>query len=190
MPEIPLIVCITGMPGAGKTTAAEALKIIGFRIISMGDVIREEAIRQGIELDDVNLGNLMLKLRKERGPGAIAYLIAEKIQSDHSKLFAIDGLRSPHEVDVLNKHGKVKVLAIDASRETRFRFLRERGRSDAPKSQEEFDARDKRELDVGVREAISAADDIISNENITIKDLKAKALEIVGGWVKRFEEGS
>ncbi|MFQ5970665.1 MAG: AAA family ATPase [Nitrososphaerales archaeon] len=190
MHEISLIVCITGMPGSGKTTAAEALKIIGFRIISMGDVIREEATRQGIDLNDINLGNLMIKLRKEHGPGAIASLTAQKIRSDRSKLVAIDGLRSVHEVDVLNNYGIVKVLAIDASKETRFRFLRERGRSDAPRSQEEFDARDKRELDVGVQEAISAADGTVSNDNITIKDLKAKVVEVVQLWVKRFEEPS
>jgi len=80
MPKTSLIVCVTGMPGSGKTTVAEALASDGFQIISMGDVIREEAKRQGLPLNDVSLGKLMLKLRNELGLGAIAHLIVRKMQ--------------------------------------------------------------------------------------------------------------
>jgi len=188
MPKTPLIVCITGMPGAGKTTVAEGLRSVGFQIISMGDVVREEAKRQGLPLDDVSLGKLMLKLRKDLGLGAIAHLIARKIQ--HSSDFvAIDGLRSMHEVDVLRQHGTVKVLAVHAPKEARLRFLKSRNRSDAPSSQDEFDTRDKRELDVGIGEAISFSDSVITNDG-TIKDLQKRALEVVSRWKREVERSS
>ena len=48
MPKLPLFICITGMPGAGKTTVAQTLKIYDFKIISMGNVVSEEATRQGL----------------------------------------------------------------------------------------------------------------------------------------------
>ena len=67
-------VCLTGMPGAGKSSVADSLKERGFYVISMGDVVRDEARLQNMELTDTNLGNLMLKLRKEMGPGAILIL--------------------------------------------------------------------------------------------------------------------
>jgi len=43
---VALIVGVTGMPGAGKTTAARHLSGLGYTVLSMGDVIREEVARQ------------------------------------------------------------------------------------------------------------------------------------------------
>ncbi|MGH9912418.1 MAG: AAA family ATPase, partial [Nitrososphaeraceae archaeon] len=56
------------MPGAGKSTVADSLKDKGFLVITMGDVIREEASRLKLDLNDTNLGKLMVKLREEFGP--------------------------------------------------------------------------------------------------------------------------
>ena len=58
--------------GLGKSSVADSLKERGFYVISMGDVVRDEARLQNMELTDTNLGDLMLKLRKEMGPGAIS----------------------------------------------------------------------------------------------------------------------
>lgn len=186
MPKLPLIVCITGMPGAGKTTVAKALRENGFKIITMGDVVREEATRQGLEQNDINLGKLMIRLRKTLGAGAIAHLIVQKMQKEPSDLVAVDGLRSMSEVEVLQKHGTVKVLGIHAPKEARFKFLKGRARKDAPKTEDEFLNRDKRELEVGIGEAISYSDKIITNDK-TIKELQAKALEIIKQWRKEVE---
>ena len=38
-----IIVCLTGMPGAGKSTIAFSLKEKGFPVITMGDAGPEEA---------------------------------------------------------------------------------------------------------------------------------------------------
>lgn len=178
-----MIICITGMPGAGKTTVAEVLRSAGYSVITMGDVVREEAGRQGLELDDVTLGKLMLRLRKEHGPAALALLIAEKIKKSKNNLLVIDGLRSLQEVEVLKQHGTVRVLAIHAPRQARFRFLTDRKRSDAPDSLDEFDSRDRREFDVGIGEAVSFSDSVITNDG-TIKELQKRALEVVGRWKK------
>ncbi len=188
MPKLPLIICLTGMPGAGKTTVATALGATGFQTISMGDVVREEASRQGLPLDAQTLGKMMIELRKKHGPGAIALLIAEKIKRSATNHVVIDGLRSMHEVEVLGKHGTVKVLTIHAPKHARFGFLKGRERDDAPASEEEFDLRDRRELDVGIGEAISYSDSIIMNDG-TIEDLKRKALDIAGRWKKEIEAG-
>ncbi|MDQ4101011.1 MAG: AAA family ATPase, partial [Thermoproteota archaeon] len=79
-----LIVCLTGMPGAGKSSVASFLKEKGFTVITMGDVIREEAKRQGLEPTDVNLGKMMLKLRQDLGPGAVGQIVLEKLQRDRN----------------------------------------------------------------------------------------------------------
>jgi dephospho-CoA kinase len=38
-----LLVCLTGMPGAGKSTIAEGLKSEGYEIINLGNAVRNEA---------------------------------------------------------------------------------------------------------------------------------------------------
>lgn len=180
-----LFVCLTGMPGAGKSTVASFLKEKGFATVTMGDAVREEAKRQSLEPTDANLGKLMLKLRQDLGQGAVAHLVLRKLERDgNSGNVVIDGIRSIPEVEVLKKAGHVKLLAIYASQETRFRHLADRGRSDAPSSTDEFAGRDKRELSVGISEAIALADETISNNDLTLDQLKQRAHDIVKGWLE------
>lgn len=75
-----LIVGLTGMPGAGKTTVANYLSQKGFPLLVMGDVVREVAENDGLELTSDNLAKLMLRLRKRNGPEAVAHLIVNKIK--------------------------------------------------------------------------------------------------------------
>lgn len=179
-----LIVCLTGMPGAGKTTIAEALRTKGFDKITMGDAVRAEAARRKIEPTGENLGKLMLELREKNGPGAVAELIKNDIVNSKSDVVLVDGLRSLAEVDVLKKIGTVKVLAIHASGDTRFGFLTRRDRSDAPSDRNDFAKRDSREIGVGMSESIALADETISNNNLTIEQLIDTAYDIIKGWQK------
>jgi dephospho-CoA kinase len=179
-----LIVCLTGMPGAGKSTVASFLKEKGFATVTMGDAVREEAKSQGLEPSDANLGKLMLKLREDLGQGAVAHLVLRKLERDgNTGNVIIDGIRSIPEVEVLKKVGHVKLLAIHASQDTRFKHLVDRGRSDAPASNDEFAGRDKRELSVGISEAIALADETISNNELTLDQLKQRAYGIVKEWL-------
>ena len=192
------------MPGAGKSTVASFLKDKGFAVVTMGDVIREEAKRQGLEPTDVNLGKMMLKLRQDLGPGAVGQIVLQKLQRDHannnnnnnsgggdsdknSSIVVIDGIRSVAEVEVLKKVGHVRLLAIHASEDTRFNYLRKRGRADAPSDSNEFTGRDKRELSVGVSEAIALANEMISNNELTLEQLKMHAYDIVKGWLDEID---
>ncbi|MFL6321842.1 MAG: AAA family ATPase [Nitrososphaeraceae archaeon] len=183
-----LIVCLTGMPGAGKSTVAHSLKEKGFSVIAMGDMIREEARQQNLDPTDTNLGDLMLKLRKDLGPGAIAHLILRKIKregiaSSGRHGIVVDGIRGIAEVDILKRVGCVKLLAIHASTNRRFTHLKERARSDDPSVIEDFVTRDKRELTVGISEAIALADETLSNNDLTIDQLKEKAFTIIKEWL-------
>ena len=171
------------MPGAGKSTVASFLKEKEFSLVTMGDAVREEAGRQGLEPTDANLGALMLKLRQEMGPGAVAELVVQKISRDSIMgNIVIDGIRSNAEVDVLRRFGNVKVLAIYASQDVRFRHVKERARSDAPSTAGEFAGRDKRELSVGISDAIALSDETISNNNLTLAELRSRALAIIERW--------
>ena len=183
------------MPGAGKSTVANSLKEKGFLVITMGDIVREEARQQNLEMTDENLGNLMLKLRNDLGPGAIAHLILKNVEKeivdgDISANIVIDGIRSIAEVEVLKTIGHVKLLAIHAATTTRFGHLKERARSDAPVIRDNSIIREKRELAVGISEAIALADETLSNNNLTIEELKEKAFEIIQKWIIEINNNS
>lgn len=167
------------MPGAGKSTFAEVAKGMGFEVINMGDMVREETRRQNLELTDANLGNVMLIIRKKYGAAAVAQLCIEKIERSSSNLFVIDGLRSIQEIDAFKKVGNVKVLSIQASPGTRYKFLASRRRKDAPLDERTFTERDARELTVGIGGAIALADHIMVNNGITIDEFKKRASEFL-----------
>jgi dephospho-CoA kinase len=176
------------MPGAGKSTIAGSLREKGFYTIAMGDVIREEARRRNLDPTDINLGKLMLKLRNDLGPGAIAHLILRKINSEDTGTsqkdnIVIDGIRGIAEVEILKSVGCVKLLAIHASTDKRFTHLKQRARSDDPSVMEEFTSRDKRELTVGISEAIALADETLSNNDLTVDQLKEKAFKTIRKWI-------
>ena len=181
---VKLIVCLTGMPGAGKSTIADGLKSKGFEKITMGDAVRAEAARRKIEPTGTNLGKLMLELREKNGQGAVAELIKDQIANSKSDVIIIDGVRSIAEVNVLKKFGTVKILSIHASSDTRFKFLSDRARSDAPSDREDFTKRDSREIGVGMSESIALADETISNNNLSIQQLIDSAYHIIKGWTK------
>jgi dephospho-CoA kinase len=182
-----LMICITGMPGAGKSTVATLLRNYGFSVITMGDAVREEAKLHNLEMTDANLGNLMLELRKDLGPAAVAYLILKKIHRDSNfkGYIVIDGLRCIDEVKVLKTVGCVKLLAIHASAETRYNHIKQRGRADVPLNDSDFIIRDKRELDVGISEVIALSDEVVSNNNLTKAELQNKVLAIVRKWLDK-----
>jgi dephospho-CoA kinase len=184
-----LIVGLTGMPGAGKTTVANYLSEKDIPLLIMGDVVREVAENDGLEPTSDNLAKLMLRLRKRNGPEAVAHLIVNKIklmkkEDNQLSVVIVDGIRSMAEVQVLRRIGSVKLLAIHGSTLTRYTHVRERGRSDVPSNIVEFDKRDKIEMDVGISNAIALADETISNNDISISELCQRSFITIQKWIQ------
>lgn len=148
----------------------------------MGDAVRAEARRQHITPTGENLGRIMLELRERSGPGAIALLIRPLVETATSDTVIVDGIRSGHEIDVLRSCGRVKILAVHASADTRFVFLSQRKRSDDPDTTQELEARDRRELGVGISDPIALADESISNNRLNVNALVNAAIEVIRRW--------
>lgn len=166
------VIAISGMPGAGKGVASEAAKQLGLEVLVLGDVIREETQRRGLNPTPQNMGEVMLKVRNEEGPAAVARRLLPKVEERQSKVVVVEGVRGPEELAELTSKFEVVTIAIHASPKTRFQRLLSRGRSDDPKTWETFHVRDNRELKVGLGHVIALADAMVVNEG-TITELQS-----------------
>lgn len=174
-----LVVGLAGMPGAGKSVVVEVAKSMGYDVVVMGDVVREEARRKNLECTPENLGKLMVALRVQEGNDVVAKKCIPKIMESAKEKVIVDGIRSPSEIEEFKRNfPKFTLIAIKASPETRFKRLYHRKRSDDPKNWEIFRERDTREISVGLGEAIAKAEYVIENEG-ALKVAKRQIEEIL-----------
>ncbi len=179
-----LVVGLAGMPGSGKSLVVETARELGYAIVVMGDVIREETAKRGLELTPQNVGKVMLQLRAEGGVTVVAQKCIPKIEAQAGRKVLVDGLRSLYEVEAFKAHfAKFSFVAVHASPETRFNRLFNRRRSDDPSGWEVFRERDMRELSVGLGNVIAMAEQMIVNDNNGEK-IKPKVAESL----RRIEE--
>ena len=158
------LILLTGMAGSGKTTLSGIIRESGLRVITMGDVIRELVNQQGLELSPENIGRLAAEIRKD-GADAVARRCIEMLKNGSDGLIVVDGIRSLAEVDAFKDVFDVVLIALWASPLSRFKRLTRRGRSDDPKTWEEFKERERRELGFGIGEAIASSDYLIKNDD-------------------------
>ena len=71
---------------------------------------------------------------------------------------------------------------IHASKDTRFNYMTNRGRSDDPQDKSKFTERDTKEISVGISRSIALADESISNNNLTIDELVKAACSVIDSW--------
>ncbi|MDI9615510.1 AAA family ATPase [Methanothermobacter sp.] len=155
-----VVIGVSGMPGAGKGVVSRVAESMGFQVIRMGDVIRDEARKRGEEP-----GETAVRLREEYGEYVVAEKCVERIQKAKSERFLIEGIRSPHEVEIFRENFPgFRVISVFSTRKTRFKRLKKRRREDDSSSYREFIERDERELGFGIGNVIATSDYMIVNE--------------------------
>jgi len=174
-----VVVGIAGMPGSGKGVFRRIVQKMGYPVVIMGDVVREEVKRRKLKPTPENLGKIMLNLRELEGSAAIAKRCIPKVKNATRRIVVIDGVRSLAEVEEFKKHFPHFILiAIHASPKTRYQRLFRRKRSDDPTNWETFKQRDLRELGVGMGAVIATANRTIVNEG-TLAQLKNKIRQVM-----------
>lgn len=167
------------MPLSGKTAAAEVLKDEGYTVLDMGDVVRIEMEKRGIGAEST--GEFVNGLRSEHGMDAIAQLCMPYLKEmiEEKERIVITGMRSLEEKRRFEDETgeRVEMVAIWSSPETRRQRREERQREEDRKGQE-FQERDRRELENGVGDLMALSDHLIKNEG-TIEQLEARVKEVV-----------
>jgi dephospho-CoA kinase len=178
------IIGFVGLPGSGKSEASNVARDMGIEVIVMGDIIRQEALHQGLEPTDQNLGRIGNQLREKEGSAAVAQRTMDLAKSVKKDFIVIDGLRSKAEADFFRANAsEFHLIKICAPLQARQKWLLERKRSDDPgqetkpdqkiiascleidhKAAADLERRECRELSWGMNEAIAAADEELRNE--------------------------
>ena len=156
---------ISGLPGSGKSLVSDIATERGAIIVSMGDIIREEAKKRGESTKET-----AQNLRAEHGQYIVSQLTIDnikKLQEDGiENTIIVEGIRSPHEVDMFKENfDNFIILSIFANPTLRFERLLKRMREDDSQDYNEFKKRDQMELDFGIGTVIALSDKIIINEN-------------------------
>jgi len=127
------IIGFVGLPGSGKGEASQIARQNGLAVVVMGDVIRQEAARQGLEPTDHNLGRIGNALRAAEGPDAVAKKTFESALAAGKDIVVVDGLRSREEVDFFRTHAdEFHLIEVCAPAQARLKWLAARGRPDDP----------------------------------------------------------
>jgi dephospho-CoA kinase len=181
------IIAIVGMPGSGKTEAANFFASKGFQFIRLGQLTLDEVKKRGLVPGEASERPIREELRKKYGMAALAILNFPKIDKMLKKRnVVVDGLYSWEEyIEFKKKYGKnVMVLSICASPETRYKRLtrrkwdkkRDPEMKNRAYSMEGAKARDKVQLEnLHTGPPIAMADATIINEG-SFEELK-KTLE-------------
>jgi dephospho-CoA kinase len=175
------IIAFVGMPASGKGEAANLVKEMGYQVVNMGDVIREEVLLLGLEPTDKNLGGTGTRLRLEEGLAAVAKRCIPKLASLDVDTAIVDGVRNIEEVELFKGEfgDDFLLINIEASDEDRLERIRKRGRADDKLMDgNALLVRDERELGWGMRESIKRADLTIEN-NGTVDEFREKVKKVL-----------
>jgi dephospho-CoA kinase len=178
------VIGTVGLPGSGKGEAANVAAEAGIPVVVMGDVIRAECRRRGLNPAEHH-GRMAGTLREEEGADAIAVrtlpLIREAAADGAGDTVLVDGLRSTVELARFREAfgDDFTLVAIRAPFELRAERLDDRGRDDSDSDLEALRERDEREIDLGLGATLDRADIEIDNTG-SLAAFRTRAREVLG----------
>jgi len=175
------IIAFAGMPFSGKSEAVKIAKNMNISVVRMGDLVWDEVKKQGLEINDENVGRVANDMRKLHGMDIWAKRTIDKILKikDANKI-VIDGIRNFEEIDFFKKMlgANFLTIAIHASDKIRYKRAMSRGRKDDSMDLKLIKERDQRERGWGLDRVIASADIVISNEG-SIDEFRSNVKEVL-----------
>ncbi len=172
------IICLVGMPGAGKGEASRIIAESGAPIFVMSSVVRDEVRRRGLAVNNTALEIVGLDMRKKFGKDVVAKKTAEAVEKMDSEAVCVDGVRNAEEIETLRTVGDVTVILVEAPKSARFTRLKKRGEDRDPKNIEDFELKEKRQNEIGIERVFDMADYRIINDG-TLEEFRLKVSKVL-----------
>lgn len=180
-----LYIGLTGIMATGKGESAKILKKLGFKYISLSDIVRAEAAKTEKQVTREEMQDIGNMLRGKGGEGILAKKVREKISESKQKKWVIDGIRNPAEVIELKKLNSFFLIGLTTPLYTIINRIKKRKRDTDTGDETETKKRIERERGIGeskygqqVERCLLIADFTVKN-NRTIKNLELNILKIL-----------
>ncbi len=173
------IIAVVGLPGVGKTDAADFFRKQRMPVISFGEAINDYIENNHLPHIEKTHKKVRLELRQKHGMAAMAVLNEERIKQAMNKnmIVIIDGLRSWQEYLHLKKtfpKATVYLLAIYADKHLRWaRSIRRSKRNKLYGEERDLDEL----IGINMAPTIAYADFLVKN-NFSIEDFHDKLEEV------------
>lgn len=129
---------VLGPVGSGKGFAAKYIsRKYGYRMITMGNIVRSLAKKEGIKPTRPNLEKVQRKYRDKYGSDFVIQQAIKKAQTSKRPV-VLDGLRAEVDAVTAKKILGAKLILVDADPEVRFERMKRRRRADFSKTFEDF----------------------------------------------------
>jgi len=183
------VVGLSGPNAAGKGLASQFFLEKGFKYFSLSDVVREEALKNGLTTSREHLILTGTELRAKYGMSILAERTFDKLVEKS----VVDSFRHPSEVEFLKNNCLLFfLLGIDAPQKLRYERAKKRMRDgDSISSFEEFAKKEEEENSSGagqqIQNTLSLADEVVINDGKK-EDLHKKLEPIYNRLVVRWKE--
>ena len=162
------VVAAVGRNGSGKDALIDYLhERCGLEVFVVGDLVREQARREGLRPTRENLHAVSGREMEKHGEGCFTRRLAERLKSA-DRPAGVSGLRTPADVEVLREEFGAELLVVHvevSDPALRFERLRRRNEPRDPDTYEEFWEQERSEEEMfQVSETLRKADETVRND--------------------------
>ncbi len=183
-----MVLAAVGKNGTGKDFFLEYVaKTYNFPMISIGDVVRELATKDGLELTRDNLHATSKKYMSENGQTFFPEMIVSKIKESDSPNFLVSGIRPPSDIEVFKKAFGDKFVLVDvviSDDEVRYQRMLARGSERDGKSVEKLRENDIHEEEIFQTSVSEKMADYVMKNDGTVEDFYAAVNDFYENYLK------
>lgn len=183
-----MILAAVGKNGAGKDFFLDYVaEQYGFPMISIGDVVRELATKDGLELTRDNLHATSKKYMSEFGQTFFPEMIVKKIKESDAPNFLVSGIRPPSDIEIFKKEFGEKFILVDvvvSSDEERYNRMLARGSERDGKSIEKLKENDLHEEEIFHTSVSESMADYIMKNDGGVEDFYAGVKDFYDNFLK------
>jgi dephospho-CoA kinase len=173
-----LVVCLTGMPGSGKSTVADMLKARGFTMVEHSRQIKKLMCIGGMKVNAETIETFVPELKETFGRDVVSKLSSKLVMGSRGNV-VISGPRDPAELAFIRKMcPRVVVVAVSAPRKMRYSRLVKRKEGIKTTSRKEFEWRDRKNIALGTMRLVKSADYLLMNTG-TMAQLRSNIDELI-----------